>query len=175
VLKSEKVELIKELNDKFSRAQTAIVAEFRKVDVATVTDLRKKFRVANIEYKVLKNTLAKLAAKGTSLEAVSDDFVGPIAVALSYGDDVVAPAKILSDFLKDRENIKVKSAVIQGKKTDAAGVQALAKLPGIQELRARIAGVINQPATLLVRTLQAPSSQVARVLAARQEQLGQQG
>ena len=175
MLKSEKVELIKELNDKFSRAQTAIVAEFRKVDVATVTDLRKKFRVANIEYKVLKNTLAKLAAKGTSLEAVSDDFVGPIAVALSYGDDVVAPAKILSDFLKDRENIKVKSAVIQGKKTDAAGVQALAKLPGIQELRARIAGVINQPATLLVRTLQAPSSQVARVLAARQEQLGQQG
>jgi large subunit ribosomal protein L10 len=86
----------------------------------------------------------------------------------------VAPAKILSDFLKDRENIKVKSAVIQGKKTDAAGIQALAKLPGIQELRAKIAGVINQPATLLVRTLQAPSSQVARVLAARQEQLGKQ-
>jgi len=175
VLRSEKEELIKELNEKFSKAQAAIVAEFAKVDVATVTELRRRFRAGNVEYKVLKNTLAKRAAKGTSLEAISESFVGPVAVALAYGD-VVAPAKILTDFLKDRENIKVKSAVVQGKKTDAAGIQALAKLPGLPELRAKILGVINQPASLLARTIAAPGGQLARVIAAREEQLkGQQG
>lgn len=171
MLKSEKEELIKELSEKFGKAQAAIVAEFTKMNVATVTDLRKKFREANVEYKVLKNTLAKRAAKGTSIEQLSDDFVGPVAIALAYGD-VIAPAKIMSAFLKDKENVKIKSAVVQGQKTNAAGIEQLAKLPGLNDLRAKLAGLINQPATLLVRTLQAPHSQVARVIAARGEQLG---
>jgi len=172
--RSEKEQVIKELNDKFTRAKTAIVAEFSKVNVDTVTKLRKKLRDGGVEYKVLKNTLARRAAKGTALEQVSDTFKGPVALAISY-TDVIAPAKILSEFIKDMETIKVRAAVVEGRKTDVAGVQALAKLPGIQELRAKILGMINQPAGKLVRTIQAPGAQLARVLAARQEALGKQG
>jgi large subunit ribosomal protein L10 len=118
-----------------------------------------------VEYKVLKNTLAKRAAKGTPLEVISGDFTGPVAVVLSY-DDVIAPAKILSAFIKDMETIKVRSAVVEGRKVDAAGVKALASLPGLPELRAQILGMLTQPAGKLVRTIAAPGSQLARVIQA---------
>ena len=165
MIKSEKEELIKELNEKFSKAQTAIVAEFSKLNVETVTKLRKKFREGKVDYKVLKNTLAKRAAKGTPVEVISQDFVGPVAIAISY-DDVVAPAKILVDFIKDLETIKVRSASVQGRRVDVEGVKSLAKMPGLPELRAQLLGMLNQPAGKLVRTIAAPGSQLARVLQA---------
>jgi len=170
VEKSEKEVMIKELNEKFARAKTAIVAEFSKLNVETVTRLRKKFRDSGVDYKVLKNTLAKRAAKGTPVEVVSDDFTGPVAIALGYGD-VVVPAKILSEFIKDLETIKVRSAVVDGKKTDAAGVAALAKMPGLPELRAKILGMLAQPAGKLVRTVAEPGSRLARLIKARAEAL----
>jgi large subunit ribosomal protein L10 len=173
VQRSEKEEVIKELNEKFSRAKSAILAEFSKLDVETVTKLRKKFRDGGIEYKVLKNTLARRAAKGTSLEAISSQFKGSVAIALSYGD-VVAPAKIFAEFVKDLETIKLRSAVVEGKAIDVNGIKALARLPGLPELRAKILGMINQPAGKLARTIAAPHSQLARVLGARAEQLGKQ-
>lgn len=168
--KSEKEVMIKELNEKFARARTAIVAEFSKLNVETVTRLRKKFRDSGVDYKVLKNTLAKRAAKGTPVEVVSDDFTGPVAIALGY-DDVVVPAKILHEFIRDLETIKIRSAVVEGKKTDAAGVAALAKLPGLPELRARILGMLTQPAGKLVRTVAEPGSSLARLIKARAEAL----
>lgn len=168
--KSEKEAVIKELSDKFSRAKAAVVAEFRKLDVAAVTNLRKKFREGGVEYRVIKNTLARRAAKGTSLESLSDDFNGPVALALSYSD-VVAPAKILTDFAKDLETIKIRSGVVDGKRIDLNGVKALAKLPGLQELRATLLGLVNQPASRLVRTVGAPGAQLARLLQARKDAL----
>lgn len=165
MLKSEKEELIKELNEKFAKTKTGIVAEFSKLNVETVTKLRKKLREGKVEYKVLKNTLAKRAAKGTPMEVISGDFTGPVAVVLSY-DDVIAPAKILSTFIKDMETIKVRSAVVEGRKVDAAGVKALASMPGLPELRAQILGMLTQPAGKLVRTIAAPGSQLARVIQA---------
>jgi large subunit ribosomal protein L10 len=164
--KSEKEVVIKDLAGKFGKVKSAIVAEFNKLDVATVTSLRKKLRDGGVEYKVIKNTLAKRAAKGTPLEVVSDDFTGPVAVIMSYGD-VVAPAKILTDFLKDRETIKVRSAVVEGKKVDAKGVIALSKMPGLPELRAKILGCITQPATKLARVIQTPGQQLALVIKAK--------
>lgn len=168
VQRSEKEELIKELNDKFSRAKAAIAVEFGKLSVETVTKLRKKLREGKVEYKVLKNTLAKRAAKGTSLEQISEDFVGPVGMVISY-DDVVAPAKLLTEFIKDLETIKVKSAVVEGNKTDAKGVQALAKMPGLNELRAKLMGVINMPAQKLAQTIAAPGQQLAMVVKAHSE------
>jgi len=168
MLKSEKEVLIKELNDKFTRAKGVIVAEFNKLDVDTVNKLRKKLREGNVEWKVLKNTLARRAAKGTSVEKISGDFVGPVAAAISY-DDVVAPAKILSEFVKDLEKVKIRSGVIQGQKIDKAGVTALAKLPGLNELRSTILSMINQPATKLVRTIKEPSGSLVRVIKAKSE------
>src|SRR5687768_2592903 len=127
--------MIKELHEKFARTKTAIVAEFSKVDVETVTKLRRKFREGGVEYKVIKNTLARRAAQGTSVSVIADDFTGPVALCISYGD-VVAPAKILTEFTKDLEDkIKIRTAVVDGKKVDANGVKALAKMPGLPELR----------------------------------------
>ncbi len=168
MLRSEKEEMISELNGKFTRAKAVVVAEFSKLDVATVNRLRKKLRDNKVEWKVLKNTLARRAAKGTDVEKVSDDFVGPVAMAISY-DDVIAPAKVLAEFSKDMEAIKIRSGVAQGQKIDSAGVMALAKLPGLNELRAQILGMLNQPATKLLRTIKEPSNALARVIKAKSE------
>ena len=166
MLKSEKEVLIKELTDKFSRAKSVVVSEMGKVDVATVTRLRKKLRDGGVEFKVLKNTLARRAAKGSSVEVISDDFVGPVSVAVSYGD-VIAPAKILTEFIKDLETIKLRSAVVEGKKIDVNGIKALAKMPALPQLRAMILGMINQPASKLARTIKEPGNALARVLNAK--------
>jgi large subunit ribosomal protein L10 len=171
--RTEKEEVIGELHAKMAKARAAIVAEPRGLDVETVTALRKKLRDAKIEYRVVKNTLAARAAKGTPVEAVADKFVGPTAIVMSY-DDVVAPAKLLVEFMKDRENFAIRGAVVEGKVVDAKGVQALAKMPGINELRASIAAVLNQPATMLARIIGTPAQQLARVLGARKEQLEKQ-
>lgn len=166
MLKSEKEEMIKELHEKFSRTKSAVIAEFSKVDVETVTKLRKKFREGGVEYRVIKNTLARRAAQGTSVSVIADDFTGPVALCISYGD-VVAPAKILTEFTKDLEDkIKIRGAVVEGRRVDVNGVKALAKLPGLPELRAQLLGMLNQPAGKLVRTIAAPGSQLARVLQA---------
>ena len=172
--RTEKEQVIGELHEKMAKAKAAIVAEPKGLTVAVVTDLRKKLRDNKVEYRVVKNTLAARAAKGTSLEPLAEKFVGPTAIVMSY-DDVVVPAKLLVDVMKDRENFAIRTAVVQGKVIDAKGVQALAKMPGLQELRGQIAAMIAQPATKLARVLGTPGQQLARVLGARREQLEKQG
>jgi large subunit ribosomal protein L10 len=171
--RTEKEEVIGELHAKMAKARAAIVAEPKGLDVETITALRKKLREAKVEYRVVKNTLARRAAKGTSVEVVSDKFVGPTALVMSY-DDVVAPAKLLAEFMKDRENFAIRGAVVEGKLVDAKGVAALAKLPGLNELRAQILGMLAQPATKIARIIGTPGQQLARVLGARKEQLEKQ-
>ena len=168
--RTEKEEVIGKLHEKMAKAKTAILAEPKGLDVATVTELRKKCREAQVDYKIVKNTLAQRAAKGTPVEALADKFVGPTALVMSYSD-VVAPAKILVDFAKDRETFTIRTAVVEGQVIDAKGVIALAKMPGILELRARIASVISQPAVRLARMLATPGQQLAQVLNARKDQL----
>lgn len=153
-----------------ARAKAAILAEPRGLDVATVTELRRKCRDAKVDYKVVKNTLAVRASKGTPVEPLAEQFVGPTALVMSY-HDVVAPAKILVDFAKDRQNFTIRTAVVEGKVTDAKGVLALARLPGITELRGRIAWLIGMPATMVARIIATPGQKLARVLGARKEQL----
>jgi large subunit ribosomal protein L10 len=153
-----------------AKAKAAILAEPKGLDVATVTELRKKFRDAQIDYKIVKNTLAQRAAKGTPVEPLVEKFVGPTALIMSYAD-VVAPAKIVSDFAKDRENFTIRTAVIEGRVVDAQGIQALAKMPGLKELRGQIVGMIAQPAQKLARMIATPGQKLAQVVKARQEQL----
>ncbi len=168
--RTDKEQVIRELHEKMAKAKAAIVAEPRGLNVATVTELRKKLRDSKVEYRVVKNTLAARAAKGTSLEPLAEKFVGPTAIVMSY-DDLVVPAKLLVEFMKDRENFAIRTAVVDGKVVDAKGIQALAKLPGLQELRAQLAMMINQPATKLARVIGTPGQQLARVIAARRDQL----
>src|SRR5512137_3094855 len=113
-----------------AKAKSAILAEPRGLNVATVTELRRKCREAKVEYRIVKNTLAIRAAKGTDLEQLSEKFVGPTALVMSY-DDVIAPAKILTEFAKDRENFSLRIAVVQGKVIDVKAIQALSKMPGL--------------------------------------------
>jgi large subunit ribosomal protein L10 len=169
--RTEKEEVIHQLHELMAKAKTAILAEPKGLDVATVTDLRKKFREAKVDYKIVKNTLAQRAAKGTPVEPLVEKFVGPTALIMSY-DDVVAPAKIAVDFAKDRENFAIRTAVVEGKIIDVNGVKALAKMPGLQELRGTIAMMIAQPATKLARMIGTPGQQLAQVLNARKDQLG---
>ncbi len=171
--RTEKEQVIGELHEKMAKAKAAIVAEPRGLDVETVTALRKKLRDSKVEYRVVKNTLAARAAKGTSLEPLAEKFVGPTAIVMSY-DDVVVPAKLLAEFMKDRENFAIRTAVIEGKVIDAKGVQALAKLPGLPQLRQQLAAMIAQPATKLVRMIGTPGQQLAQVLGARRDQLEKQ-
>ncbi len=171
--RTEKEAVIGELHAKMAKARAAIVAEPRGLDVETVTALRKKLRDAKVEYRVVKNTLAARAAKGTPVEVVADKFVGPTAIIMSY-DDVVAPAKLLTEFMKDRENFAIRGGVVEGALVDAKGVAALSKLPGLNELRAQVLGMLTQPATKLARIIGTPAQQLARVLGARKEQLEKQ-
>lgn len=169
--RTEKEEVIGQLHAKMAKAKAAILAEPKGLDVATVTDLRKKFRDAKVDYKIVKNTLAQRAAKGTPVEPLVEKFVGPTALIMSY-DDVVVPAKIIVDFAKDRENFAIRTAVVEGKVVDVNGIKALAKMPGLQELRGTIAAMIAQPATKLARMIGTPGQQLAQVLNARKDQLG---
>jgi large subunit ribosomal protein L10 len=171
--RTQKEEVINKLHAKMAKAKAAILAEPKRLNVATVTELRRKFREAQVDYKVVKNTLAQRAAKGTPVELLAEQFVGPTALIMSYAD-VVAPAKILLDFTKDRDTLAIRAAVIEGKVVDVNGVKALAKMPGIKELRATIASVIAQPASRLVRMIATPGQKLAQVMKARKDQLEKQ-
>lgn len=171
--RTEKEVVIGQLHEKMARAKAAILAEPRGLDVATVTELRRKCREAQVDYRIVKNTLAQRAAKGTPVEPLAEKFVGPTALVMSYSD-VVAPAKLLTEFAKDRENFTIRTAVVEGKVIDAKGVLALAKMPGLQELRGTIASMIAQPAARLARIIATPGQQLAQVLNARKGQLEKQ-
>jgi len=173
VNRTEKEQVISELHALMGKAKAAILGEPKGLDVETVNSLRRKFREAKVDYKIVKNTLAQRAAKGTPIEPLSEKFVGQTALIMSYSD-VVAPAKILVDFMKGREDFTIRHALVEGKLIDMKGVEALAKMPGIQELRGRIASMIAQPATKVARMVGTPGQQLAQVLNARKDQLEKQ-
>src|SRR5512142_2547851 len=114
VNKQEKKETIDELHEKFARAKTAVITGYSGIDVEQITELRSKLRQSKVEYRVVKNTLARKAAEGTSLAPLMEHFVGPVGIALSY-DDVVAPAKVLSEFSKTQPKLVLKVGVLDGK------------------------------------------------------------
>ena len=167
--RNEKQEMVDALHAKLSKADFAVAVAYKDIDAEATVKLRKTFRDGKVDYKVVKNTLAKLAAKGTHAEKLSDKFTGPSAIIIGYGD-VVAPAKLLQDILKDQgEKMTIKGGIVQGNLVDAAGLKALASMPGLHELRGMIAGMINSPASSLVRLLNTPGSQIAQVIKAHSE------
>lgn len=166
--KDEKQEVINELHEKFSRAKTAILTGYTGINVEQITELRSKLRQAQVEYRVVKNTLARKAVEGTGLEQLKDYFVGPIGIAIGY-DDPVAPAKVLQEFGKTQEKLQVKVGMLEGKLLRQADIKALASLPSLTSLRGRIIGLLQAPASRMVGVLQAPGGQIARVLKAKAE------
>ena len=167
--KAEKAELINELHQEFGRSPHAILVDFRGLSVPAVTEFRRKVRQAGSRYRVVKNSLALRAAKDTPLEALSVKFENTTGVAYT-GSDPVVLAKVLVDFAKEHPQLVVKAGVVSGSQMlDAEGVKALATMPSLPEVRARLVGLLQAPAARLVRRLSVPGGQVARVLEAPAE------
>jgi large subunit ribosomal protein L10 len=162
--KENKQTLVAEMHDKLLRAQAIFAADFRGMSVGQATTLRNELRKANVEYKVVKNTLLEIASKGTDKEGLNPFYKGPTAIALSY-DDPVAAAKVLSKFNKDATvPFKLKGGVLTGKTMNVSDIQALADLPSREVLLARMLGSMMAPASNFVRVLAAVPGGFVRAL-----------
>jgi len=158
---------VSELKDKLGRVASIVLADYRGLDVPTVTGLRDEFRKVQCEYKVFKNTLVKLAIKGTKLEGMSQYLEGPTAMILSY-EIPSAPAKVATKAAKDLEKFVLKGGYFEGTVLDVKGVEALATMPGKDELRATLLATFMAPATDFVRTLNAGAQNFMYLLSAKE-------
>lgn len=166
--REQKKELIGSLNALLTQ-QTLITVTINKgMTVAEVQELRKRIRAAGAGYKVAKNRLARLALAGTKFEGLSSLLKGPTGIAFSK--DPVAAAKVCAKFAKDNAKLEIVGGSLDGQMMDIAQVNALAVLPSLDELRGKIVGLIQAPATKIAGVLAAPAGQLARVLSARSKQ-----
>ena len=170
MLRAEKARVIEELGSVFGEAGVVVVTHYKGLTVAEVSDLRARMRAVGAAFRVTKNKLAQRALDGTPFAAMAPLFDGPTAIAFSKGP--TAAPKIVHEYGKRNEKLQIVGGGLAGTLLDAASVRALADLPSLDELRGRLLGLLNAPASRLVGVLQAPSGQVARALSARAEQLG---
>lgn len=140
----EKTALVAEVVDKLRASQCTVVADYRGLNVAQVTQLRKTLREAGVEFQVLKNTLARRATAASELTELDEHLTGPTAIAFS-NSDVVAPAKIISDFAKKNDKLKVKAGVVEGKVVSVDQIKALAELPSREGLLSMLLSVLQAP------------------------------
>lgn len=162
--RAEKRELVSSLNDAFKGAGSVVVAHYAGITVAQMNDLRVKMAAAGGTVKVAKNRLAKIALQGTESEGIIDLFKGQTLIA--YSDDPVAAPKVASDFAKGNDKLVILGGAMGSTTLDADGVKALASLPSLDELRARLVGMISTPATRIAQVVNAPAGNVARVIGA---------
>ena len=165
--RAQKAEAVAELNRTFSEVGVVVVTRNLGLTVAQSTTLRTRMRDVGASYKVSKNKLAKIALEGTDYAGLSDLLTGPTALATSA--DPVAAAKAAVDFAKTNDKFEIVGGAMGSQMLDAEGVKALASLPSLDELRAKIVGLIVAPATKIATITQAPGAQIARVLAAYAE------
>lgn len=162
--RAQKPVVVEELNRVFNEVGVVVVTRNLGLSVAQSTQLRIKMREAGATYKVTKNSLAKIATKGTSYESLSDLLTGPVALASSI--DPVAAAKVVVEFAKTNDKLEIVGGAMGDTTLDVNGVKALATMPSLDELRAKIVGLIQAPATKVVQIVQAPAGQLARVFGA---------
>lgn len=163
----QKESQIKEIQDRFGRMASAVFTDFRGLDVETITKLRSEFRKNEVEYKVVKNTLVKFAVKEEGYAKGLEEYLeGPTAIAWSY-EDPVAPAKIVVDFAKDHNKLKIKCGVLEGEVLDEKGVEQLSKMPSKDEIRAQLLATFMAPASEFVRLVAAAPTNFLYLLNAR--------
>jgi len=165
--RAQKREFVAEMHDVFENTSVIVVAHYSGLTVADMTDLRGRMKEAGASLKVAKNRLAKLALEGTDVAGAKDLFKGPTVVA--YSNDPIAAPKAASAFAKQNDKLIILGGAMGTTVLDANGVKALAELPSLDELRAKLVGMISTPATRIAQVLQAPGGQVARVLGAYAE------
>jgi large subunit ribosomal protein L10 len=162
--RAQKPVVVADLNRVFGEVGVVVVTRNLGLSVAAATNLRNKMREAGATYKVTKNSLTKIAAKGTAYEGLSDLLNGPIALASSV--DPVAAAKVVVEFAKTNDRLEIVGGSMGDQLLSVDGVKALATLPSLDELRAKIVGLVQAPATKVVQIVQAPAGQLARVFGA---------
>lgn len=162
--RNEKAELVASLNASLQSMGAVVVTRNLGMTVAQSTALRQKMREAGASYKVTKNRLTKIAIEGTDYVGIADMLTGPVGLATST--DPVAAAKVAVEFAKTNDKLEIVGGGMGTQVLDAEGVKALASLPSLDELRAKIIGLVQAPATKLATVIQTPASQLARVFAA---------
>jgi len=165
VLKSNKKIFVKELEEVYKSSNSVIIVHYHGLTVSEVTKLRCNLRESGASFKVVKNTLAKIAASNVGVDYDAEMFSGPTAIA--YSKDAVAPAKGVVEFAKANDNLKIIGGVVNEKNLDVSAIKELAKLPSLDSLRGKIVGILQAPASGIVGILQAPASKLARVIQAR--------
>jgi len=165
----EKKRIAKDLQGRFEKSTIVILTDYKGLDVSAMNMLRRKLREANTEYQVAKNSLLVRASEGNDLALIKDQFTGPSAIALSY-DDPVAPAKVLTDFLKENKKFEIKVGVLNGKVVDFDGIKALSSLPSREVLLAHVLSTMNAVPTALVTALSDVPKRLLNVLQAIKDQ-----
>jgi large subunit ribosomal protein L10 len=164
VERAEKRELVSTMNEVFAKTNVVVVAHYAGLTVAELTALRGKARDAGVSVKVAKNRLVKLALQGTDSAHIADLFTGPTLVA--YSSDPVAAPKVTSDFAKTNDKLVILGGAMGKTNLDPNGVKALASLPSLDELRGKLVGLLQAPASQIARIASAPAAQLARVFGA---------
>ena len=157
------------MKEKIEKAKVAIVTDYKGLSVEEITKLRRSIQKEDGDYMVTKNTLAKIAIKGTEYEVLSDVLTGPVAIAFGY-EDQVAPAKALSKFIKETKKGEILAAAMDGKLLSATEAKALANLPSKHEIYAKMLGCINSPASGIANSINAVMSSLTRAMAAVRDQ-----
>jgi len=162
--RKQKEQAVAALHQTLGESTLVVVTHQTGMTVAETTALRRRMRDAGAGFKVTKNRLAKRALEGTSFAGLSDLFTGPTAVA--YSADPVAAAKVVADYANQNAKLTIIGGALGTQSLDAEGVKALAKLPSLDELRAKLVGMIQTPATRVAQVVNAPAGQLARVFSA---------
>jgi len=165
----DKKAIVAEVNQAATGALSAVIADYRGLSVAQMTELRKQARAQGVYLKVVRNTLARIAVRGTEFECLHESLVGPTILALSV-EDPGAAARLFKEYAKTNDKLEVKALAVGGIAYGAADIDRLASLPTREQALGMLAGVLQAPVTKLARTLNEMPSQIARALAAVKDQ-----
>jgi large subunit ribosomal protein L10 len=163
VNREEKVQAVADLQARFIRANVALIASAKGLNVAKTEQLRRKLKNVGGEFKVAKNTLTRLAVQDTAFQKMEGLLNGPTGLVFGY-DDPVAVAKVLVDFAKENDKVSIKAGVLEAKVLEAEAIDQLAKMPSKEVLIAQLLGLLQAPASQLLRTMQEPSARFVRLL-----------
>lgn len=170
--RKEKEQIVSDLSKKIEGYKAVVLTHYRGLNVEQVNQLRKRLREEKVSYHVIKNTLMRLASKGTDLEKLNDYFEGPTAIAISYGDPILL-AKVLSEFIKTQPSFEIKAGLIEGRVAPPEEVKALATMPSREVLLAQILGGIQISGGQVVGAILSLLQQMLGIIQARVDQLAE--
>lgn len=166
--RTQKEEIVSELKSVFEKSRMVVLTDYKGLDVAAISNLRKKLKEIDVDYRVVKNTLLVRASEGTDVALIKDEFKGPSAIAVTY-DDPVAPAKALAEFAKENNKFEIKLGVLRGKVLSYEEIKAISSLPSREVLLGQLASVMNSVPTTFARLLSTLPQQMMNALVALQQ------